>query len=126
MTRWAAQMVCLALFILASAVLAGKVNQRDVVAVEVGNAAADWFMAYQVAQPPSEKRGPAMAMPVFFEDQAGIDNLCGGKNQVIACAHVGGGAMALPNPCQARFAGEAFAAVACHEKGHILGWRHDE
>ena len=28
----------------------------------------------------------------------------------------------LPNPCDAKYAGEAFAAVACHEFGHRQGW----
>ena len=78
---------------------------------------------YMVPQPPLLQRGSAAA-PVFFVEQEEIDNICGGKDQIVACAMVGGGPMMLPNPCQARFHGESFAAIACHEKGHTLGWRH--
>lgn len=87
-------------------------------------AASDAFTAAKVPQPPLHQQGSAVVGPVFFADQSEVDYLCGGKNQVIACAIVGGGAMVLPNPCQARFAGEAYAAVACHEKGHSLRWEH--
>lgn len=79
--------------------------------------------AYLVPQPPLMQRGAAAA-PVFFVEQAEIDSVCGGVDEVIACAIIGGGPMLLPNPCQARFYGESYAAIACHEKGHTLGWRH--
>lgn len=88
--------------------------------------ASDYFMAYMVPLPPAHQRGEAIAQPVYFVEQEGIDHYCGGKNEIVACAIVNGSAMAVPNPCQARFAGESYAAVLCHEKGHLLGWRHEE
>jgi hypothetical protein len=87
-------------------------------------AATDAVRAVLVPQAPLHQQGSATVGPVYFTDQTGIDALCGGNNQIVACAIIGGGWMALPNPCQARFAGESYAAVACHEKGHSLGWRH--
>jgi hypothetical protein len=87
--------------------------------------ASSYVVASQVPKPPADKQGPAAAS-VFFAEQPGIDHLCGGRDKVIACAQIGGGTMALPNPCQPRFAGESYAAVVCHEKGHILGWSHEE
>jgi hypothetical protein len=89
-------------------------------------AATDGFTAAQVPQPPVHQQGDGIAFPVYFVDQAGIDQLCGGANQIIACAIVGGTAMAVPNPCQARFAGESYAAVLCHERGHNQGWKHEQ
>ncbi len=82
------------------------------------------IIAAMVPQPPVEQQGDSVGGPVFFVDQARIDELCGGKGKIIACATVNGTAMALPNPCQARFRGESYAAVLCHEKGHNLGWGH--
>lgn len=84
--------------------------------------ASGYFQAYEVALPPERLRGSAAADGALFTDQETIDALCGGRNLFVACSEVGGGSMILPNPCQARFAGESFAAVACHEKGHLLGW----
>jgi hypothetical protein len=86
--------------------------------------ASDPFIAAKVPQPPVAQQADGVSYPVYFVNQAGIDQLCGGSNQVIACAIVGGTAMALPNPCQARFAGESYAAVLCHERGHNQGWNH--
>jgi hypothetical protein len=83
------------------------------------------FPASAVPLPPADKRGIAAAS-VFFLEQPGIDGYCGGQNKIAACAQIGGGTMILPNPCQPRFAGETFAAIACHEKGHTLGWKHKE
>lgn len=110
-----------ALLLLAVAACSQPTPQEDAISPA---SASGWFSAHQVPQPPPGKRGDAVALPVYFTDQAGIDYLCGGKDQFIACAQIGGGIMVLPNPCQPRFAGESFAAVACHEKGHILGWSH--
>lgn len=86
--------------------------------------ASSWFMAFEIAHAPADKRGPAVVGPVYFVEQPAIDSFCGGKDQVIACAKVDGGWMVLPNPCQDRFAGESYATLVCHEKGHSLGWSH--
>lgn len=84
--------------------------------------ASTWFAAYQVPQPPERLRGNVMVDQVYFTDQPTIDGICGGRDFYTACAIVGGGEMALPNPCQHRFAGESYAALACHELGHVNGW----
>jgi hypothetical protein len=85
--------------------------------------ASGWIPAYRIPLPPEQYQGPTAAI-VFFVEQPAIDSICGGKDQIIACAEIGGGRMILPNPCQARFRGEAYAAIACHEGGHIRGWAH--
>lgn len=84
--------------------------------------ASRWFQGFEVPLPPEKLRGSAVAAAALFADQQTIDVLCGGRDLYVACAEIGGGTVVLPNPCQPRFAGEAFAAVACHEKGHLLGW----
>lgn len=88
--------------------------------------ASGWLSASQLPLPPVQLQGQAMAGPVVFLEQKGIDGICGGKDQVVACSIIGGGWMALPNPCQARFRGESYAAIVCHEKGHTLGWNHGD
>lgn len=90
--------------------------------------ASGWFQAYEVPLPPERMRGSAVAGAVFFTDQGMIDLLCGGHDYVVACTDTVSGVMILPNPCQPRFAGESYAALACHEKGHVLGWTawHEE
>lgn len=109
-------MKILAAFLIVSAVTAAPPPSRQT--------ASSWVSASQIPLPPENMRGRASATPVFFEEQDAIDHLCGGKDQVIACAVIGGGGMALPNPCQDRFRGESYAAIVCHEKGHTLGWNH--
>lgn len=84
--------------------------------------ASGWFNAHEVNLPPEDMRGAAVADPVLFTDQETIDALCGGRDHFTACSQIGGGPMILPNPCQPRFAGESYAALVCHEKGHTLGW----
>lgn len=84
--------------------------------------ASSWFAAYQIPLPPERLRGNVAVGQVYFTDQHTIDELCGGRDFYTACAIVGGGEMALPNPCQPRFAGESYAALACHELGHVNGW----
>jgi hypothetical protein len=43
---------------------------------------------------------------------------------VVACVNdIRGDKMILPNPCL--FKTEHYARVACHELGHINGWRHE-
>lgn len=82
--------------------------------------------AADIPLPPMEDRVDTAVMgPVFFVSQKGMDEICGGQDDVVACAVVGtGGWMALPNPNQERFAGESYAALVAHEMGHTNGWRH--
>ena len=44
---------------------------------------------------------------------------------IYGCAFPRDKFVALPNPCLPQFQGESFARLACHEKGHILGWGSD-
>lgn len=73
-------------------------------------------------------RGNARAI-VTFADQDTIDRTCGtlpGMRVVACVAEIGQGVMALPNPCDEEFQGEDYASVVCHEKGHTLGWHHED
>ncbi len=66
---------------------------------------------------------------VEFADQATIDRKCGTLegSRVVACvSEIGVADMTLPNPCEQEFQGEDYAAVVCHEKGHTLGWHHED
>lgn len=70
--------------------------------------------------PPERYRGPADVI-AHYVDQPGMIQRCG--NGPAACARVdawGQPHNTLPNPCDFRH--EYFAALACHEKGHTLGW----
>lgn len=85
------------------------------------------------AMPPKEYRGEAEAT-VFFLDAGAVHALCapavgaGPGVRVYACAGDGKDGKAvilLPDPCPYGEIGERYAQIACHEKGHALGWRHD-
>lgn len=41
---------------------------------------------------------------------------------IYACTNRGQRRSILPDPCLPQYAGESFAATACHEKGHANGW----
>jgi hypothetical protein len=41
---------------------------------------------------------------------------------IYACTNTTQRRSILPDPCLPQFAGESFAATACHEKGHANGW----
>lgn len=73
-------------------------------------------------------RGNARAI-VTFADQGTVDRRCGAAgpgHRTVACvSEIGVADMTLPNPCDVEFQGEDYAAVVCHEKGHVLGWRHE-
>lgn len=73
-------------------------------------------------------RGNARAI-VTFADQGTVDRNCGTLEgfRVVACVdEIGQGVMTLPNPCDPEFQGEDYASVVCHEKGHVLGWHHED
>lgn len=73
-------------------------------------------------------RGNAVAI-VQFVDPASVDRTCGtipGKRVVACVERIGGNRMTLPNPCNVEFQGEDYASVVCHEKGHVLGWHHED
>lgn len=73
---------------------------------------------------------------VFYADPATVDAVCRGlistanppSRQVpanwtiYACTNMATRRSLLPDPCLPQFAGESFAATACHEKGHANGW----
>lgn len=73
---------------------------------------------------------------VFYAEPFMVDTVCreliekgNPANQQIppnwtiyACTNTASRRTILPDPCLPQFAGESFAAVACHEKGHANGW----
>lgn len=72
--------------------------------------------------PPVRYMGEAIAIVFFAND---VEVLCGAPPpgyQILACASADERKIAMPNPCAARYDGEQFAKIMCHEKGHILGW----
>ena len=80
-----------------------------------------------VSQPPEEGRVDNQAR-VFFLHPIVVNRLCNeatGSSGTIACASIGGPWMIVPNPCV--FADrELYAAILCHELGHINGFDHDD
>lgn len=91
-----------------------------------GAAPAPGYYTYSsMAQPPTRYQGVASAVTIYAND---IDALCGAAREgyiKLGCVRytVEGVPLAIiPNPCNPAFKGELFAAIACHEKGHILGW----
>lgn len=83
--------------------------------------------------PPPQYRGDVRAVVITTSTQAETDAGCGKAAPSMAnaaCAKVGPGNepyVIIPNPC--RFAerapdGELYAAMLCHELGHVQGWRH--
>ena len=78
--------------------------------------------------PPVKFMGEADALVGFVND---VPSICGQASPgyvILACASQEKHIIIMPNPCQARFAGEQFAKIMCHEKGHILGWtnKHED
>jgi len=72
--------------------------------------------------PPQRYMGEAAGLVGFVDD---VGAYCGRAPEgyvILACASKEEGVMVLPNPCAAEFREEKFARIACHEKGHWLGW----
>lgn len=75
--------------------------------------------------PPAKYQGNLL-VSVQFADWNQIGPLCGYpevNGRYEGCSLPGH--MVLPNPCDPEFAGQSFARLACHEKGHELGWPAD-
>ena len=80
--------------------------------------------------PPARFQGEAMAT-VLYLDPARLQDVCGSAvgqvpagMRILACTYRGESGTwttVLPNPCPAAAYG-GFAQIACHEKGHTLGW----
>lgn len=76
--------------------------------------------------PPKIYRGDALAMTVYVGDVE-RPTLCGKSEHrgltTLACTFRRKRLVVMPNPCRyARH--EFYARLACHELGHINGWRH--
>ena len=75
--------------------------------------------------PPRQYQGDLTIQTSFVEfsqiaQACGYPELAPGKGRYEGCNQPG--RLVLPNPCSGEFAGEKFAQLACHEKGHALGW----
>lgn len=78
--------------------------------------------------PPQEYQ-KSTAARVIFTDPSGIGKMCGVAKEagqlILACQGEikGMPVIVLPNPCLWPEP-EFYAAVVCHELGHVNGWRH--
>ena len=92
---------------------------------------------FQAPRPPEQFLGnPPEAVAIFYADPATVDSVCrglidraGDPNRrvpsnwtVYACTNTAARSSLMPDPCGPQYAGEAYAALACHEKGHANGW----
>lgn len=85
---------------------------------------ADYLLprSYETERPPLRRQGAARAIVEFIEPEA-VENSCRIPG-ALACARMlpGKPTIVLPNPCE--FAFDDYAALACHELGHVHGWEH--
>ncbi len=86
---------------------------------------------YSSDTPPARFQGEGMAVVLYLDPerlQATCQRIFGqpppAGMRFLGCSYLGDGwtwTTVLPNPC-AVAAAEPFAQIACHEKGHTLGW----
>jgi hypothetical protein len=82
---------------------------------------------YSTARPPERFQSDNATVAVFVAD---VTTICGplpDGYRIIACVRKsksGATIMVMPNPCL--FRTEVYAHIACHELGHVNGWRHEE
>ena len=78
--------------------------------------------------PPAQYQVDASSF-VRFGDRVDIQRECTGRvgNHSIACATIGGGSIWIENPCDVYQADRSqhYAALLCHELGHVNGWPAD-
>lgn len=90
--------------------------------------AATPVAADYVTRPPAEYRGgPAVTLSVTFAPFGEVDPRCRAWGALASWTIVGcqrQEEMISPDPCDARFEGEKYASVMCHEVAHARGWRH--
>lgn len=90
---------------------------------------ASTFKTDSPLYPPVRYRGDADTI-IVFRDLVEVNRLCGvemTKNHMaLGCVRPlqsGTAVMVVPNPCLVR-PGELYAAILCHELGHVNGWVH--
>lgn len=85
----------------------------------------------ETTMPPISRRGDARAIVEFIHPEA-VASACAGAMVVsgtygepLACTRMEPGrpTVVMPNPCS--FPWDAYAAMLCHEVGHVNGWTHD-
>lgn len=81
--------------------------------------------------PPVARRGDVRAVVEFLAPEA-IASACGGAEvaegtwgEALGCTVMWPGrpTIVLPSPCA--FPWDAYAALVCHELGHVNGWKHE-
>lgn len=82
------------------------------------------FSAFAQLPPPMAYRS-AVRVSVLFESPRNVRGFCamltqGGLRDVDACA--GPGFMILTDPCAGRYRRDEYAALVCHEIGHVNGF----
>lgn len=93
---------------------------------------AEHFKPESPVYPPEQYQGPNAAV-VVFAGMAQLQELCSSEpaqkgHVYLGCAAIkddGTPVIALPDPCLLPHS-DFYAALACHELGHINGWSHDE
>lgn len=76
------------------------------------------WSAEEIRKPPRRYQGNAAYL--YRETTPAIVAAMCKSDLAVGCAI--GGFVIGPNACDPMFAGERFAALHCHEKGHVLGW----
>lgn len=72
--------------------------------------------------PPLRYQGEATMVVQYTDD---LEKACGvhlPKGYKLEACELPSKKNILPNPCADEFLGQSFARLACHEKGHALGW----
>lgn len=86
--------------------------------------------AWNADNAPEAYRGPATTQVTFASPEDVVAQCKKGLPPVpeditvVACTWRADGHMVVPNPCLYA-ATEFYARIMCHEKGHVLGWKHD-
>ena len=84
-----------------------------------------------VEPPPAQyQRPPANIAGVLYADPRTVDAVCRELSPtpvpdttvILACTVPSTGRMLMPDPCL--FSDEFYAALLCHENGHLNGWKH--
>ena len=83
---------------------------------------------YDIPLPETGRYHRSTLIKVGFLSPEGVESVCRNLGaqvpegmSLVACANSKG--IVAPNPCL--FPDERYARLLCHEKAHVLGWKHD-
>lgn len=93
--------------------------------------------SYLAPRPPEQfTASTPEPVTIFYAEPATVDAVCRALMEagnpperqspegwtIFACTNTAARRSILPNPCGKQYAGEPFAALACHELGHANSW----